>query len=153
MQVKKLSRAAKIRSMLALGKPPALIATELGVTLQAVYHARYEIKQMEKKKAKKEAQRARALAVLPLARAALQRKRAEQKESFTPDEIQVGGDHYKKNKIQVWDAIHDWRLGFFSGNVIKYVARHKEKGGVEDLKKARHYLDKYIKIIEARHGE
>lgn len=69
------------------------------------------------------------------------------------NDVQVGGTHYKKHKIQVWDAIHDWRLGYFSGNVIKYVARHKEKNGIEDLKKARHYLDKYITIIEAADGK
>ena len=66
----------------------------------------------------------------------------------SPDETQVGGDHYKDNEIQVWDAIHDWGLGYFSGNVIKYVARHRKKNGVEDLKKARHYLDKLISIYE-----
>jgi hypothetical protein len=34
--------------------------------------------------------------------------------------------------------------------VVKYVARHREKNGVEDLKKARHYLDKLIEIMEAK---
>jgi len=67
-----------------------------------------------------------------------------------PDEVQVGGNHYKDNKIQVWDAIHDWGLGYFSGNVIKYVARHQKKSGLEDLKKARHYLDKLIAVWEAK---
>jgi hypothetical protein len=67
---------------------------------------------------------------------------------FTPDEVQVGGDHYKDNEIQVWDAIHDWGLGYFSGNVVKYVARHQKKNGLEDLKKARHYLDTLIAIAE-----
>jgi len=67
-----------------------------------------------------------------------------------PDAIQVGGDHYKDNRIQVWDAIHDWNLGYFSGNVVKYVARHTKKGGLEDLKKARHYLDKLIAVWEAK---
>lgn len=66
----------------------------------------------------------------------------------SPDETQVGGDHYKDNTIQVWDAIHDWGLGYFSGNVIKYVARHQKKNGIEDLKKARHYLDKLIALKE-----
>jgi hypothetical protein len=59
---------------------------------------------------------------------------------------QVGGAHYKALDIQPWDAIHAWGLCFFAGNVIKYVARHKAKGGVEDLRKARHYLDKLIEI-------
>ena len=67
-----------------------------------------------------------------------------------PDAVQVGGDHYKDNRIQVWDAIHDWNLGYFSGNVVKYVARHTKKGGLEDLKKARHYLDKLITVWEAK---
>ena len=59
---------------------------------------------------------------------------------------QVGGAHYKTLNIQPWDAIHAWGLRFFAGNVIKYVARHKAKGGVEDLRKARHYLDKLIEL-------
>lgn len=56
---------------------------------------------------------------------------------------QVGGAHYK-GEIEPWDAIRIWGLGFLAGNIIKYVARYKRKGGVEDLKKARHYLDKLI---------
>ena len=66
------------------------------------------------------------------------------------NKVQVGGTHYKFKDIQPWDAIHAWGLGFFSGNVVKYVARHREKNGVEDLKKARHYLDKLIEIVEAK---
>ena len=76
---------------------------------------------------------------------------AEQKHvtgKLTPNDKQVGGDHYKDNKIQVWDAIHDWGLGYFSGNVVKYVARHQKKNGVEDLKEARRYLDKLIAMSE-----
>ncbi len=66
------------------------------------------------------------------------------------NKVQVGGTHYKFKDIQPWDAIHAWGLGFFSGNVVKYVARHREKNGVEDLKKARHYLDKLIEIMEKK---
>lgn len=57
---------------------------------------------------------------------------------------QVGGNHWLKNPIQCWDYIQANGIGFFEGNVIKYVTRWKDKGGVEDLKKARHYLDKLI---------
>lgn len=64
----------------------------------------------------------------------------------TANAVQIGGGHYKNKPIQPWDAIHAWGLGFFAGNVVKYVARHKDKGGIEDLKKARHYLDKLIEI-------
>ena len=62
--------------------------------------------------------------------------------------VQVGGDHYKQQDIQPWDAIHAWGLGYFSGNVIKYVARHQHKGGIQDLKKAQHYLTKLIEMME-----
>jgi len=66
------------------------------------------------------------------------------------NKVQVGGTHYKFKDIQPWDAIHAWGLGFFSGNVVKYIARHREKNGVEDLKKARHYLDKLIELMEKK---
>ena len=60
--------------------------------------------------------------------------------------VQVGGTHYKTQEIQPWDAIRSWNLCFFAGNAVKYIARHKSKGGVEDLRKARHYLDKLIEL-------
>jgi hypothetical protein len=66
----------------------------------------------------------------------------------SPNAVQIGGTHYKQHTIQPWDAIHDWGLGFFDGNVVKYVARHQQKGGIEDLKKARHYLDKLISLTQ-----
>ena len=61
---------------------------------------------------------------------------------------QVGGTHYAKNKIQPWDYIHANGLGYFEGSVVKYVTRWKDKGGIEDLKKARHFLDKLIEVSE-----
>jgi len=63
---------------------------------------------------------------------------------------QVGGTHYKDKKLQPWDAIAAWDCGFLDGNVIKYVVRYRSKGGVEDLKKARHYLDKLIELEELK---
>lgn len=65
------------------------------------------------------------------------------------DDRQVGGDHYKTKSIQPWDAMKAWMspgefCGFLQGNVIKYIARYKDKDGVADLEKARHYLDKLI---------
>ena len=69
----------------------------------------------------------------------------------TADSIQVGGDHYKSKSIQPWDVMEAWMnldefSGFLRGNVIKYVARYKDKNGVEDLKKAQHYLQKLIEL-------
>lgn len=57
---------------------------------------------------------------------------------------QVGGDHYKAKASQPWDYIVSNEMGFLAGNVVKYVTRYRDKNGVEDLKKARHYLDKLI---------
>lgn len=62
------------------------------------------------------------------------------------NEIQVGGDHYKAKPIQPWDFIAANHLGFFEGNIVKYVTRWRDKGGINDLKKARHYLDKLIEL-------
>lgn len=61
-------------------------------------------------------------------------------------DAQVGGDHYKKREIQPWDVIDAYGMGFYQGNALKYLLRYKDKGGVEDLKKARHYLDKLIEV-------
>ena len=60
--------------------------------------------------------------------------------------VQHGGDHYKKQPIQPWDYIAANNLGYFEGNVVKYVSRWKDKGGIEDLRKARHYIDKLIEL-------
>lgn len=57
--------------------------------------------------------------------------------------------HYNTGKIEVIDAIEEWNMGFCDGNVIKYVARHKHKGKpIEDLKKAKWYLERLIKQYE-----
>jgi hypothetical protein len=62
------------------------------------------------------------------------------------NQTQIGGDHYKEKSIQPWDFIAANSLGYFEGNIVKYVSRWKDKGGVDDLKKARHYLDKLIEL-------
>jgi hypothetical protein len=64
---------------------------------------------------------------------------------------QIGGTHYTTKEIQPWDAMEAWMSheafsGFLQGNAIKYLARWKDKGGIEDLRKARHYLDKLIEV-------
>lgn len=60
--------------------------------------------------------------------------------------IQIGGQHYKGKAIQPWDYIAANGLGYFEGNIVKYVSRWRDKGGVDDLRKARHYLDKLIEL-------
>ena len=66
------------------------------------------------------------------------------------NEEQVGGDHYKTQPIQPWDYIVSNNLGYLEGCVVKYVSRYKEKGGVQDLKKAAHYLQKLMEVQSER---
>jgi hypothetical protein len=54
---------------------------------------------------------------------------------------QVGGSHYKDMAIQPSEFIAQNNLGWYEGNVIKYVCRHQAKNGLQDLKKAIHYLE------------
>lgn len=58
-----------------------------------------------------------------------------------PKDKQVGGSHYKTFKIQPGDYIRENSLGWYEGNVVKYVSRHKNKNGLEDINKAIHYLE------------
>ncbi len=67
----------------------------------------------------------------------------------TANDIQIAGDHYKQHKFETWDVILDWRLGYLDGNAVKYLSRWRSKGGVQDLKKARHYIQKLIEVEEA----
>lgn len=60
--------------------------------------------------------------------------------------MQVDGSHYTGKQIQPWDYIAANKLGYFEGNVVKYVSRWRDKGGVSDLRKAKHYLEKLIEI-------
>ena len=59
-------------------------------------------------------------------------------------EKQIGGSHYSKLKIQPVDYIIANELDYLQGNVIKYVTRFRDKNGVEDLKKAIHYIEMLI---------
>jgi len=65
---------------------------------------------------------------------------------MSANEVQYGGGHYKDKPIQPWDYIVANELGYLEGNIVKYVSRWKDKGGVNDLRKARHYLDKLIEV-------
>ena len=69
---------------------------------------------------------------------------------------QVGGDHYRSKAIQPWTAMESWLTpeefeGFLRGNVIKYIARYKEKDGLRDVLKAKHYLERLEEHL-TQHG-
>jgi hypothetical protein len=59
-------------------------------------------------------------------------------------ETQVGGDHYRSMAIQPIEFIVGNNIPYREANVIKYVTRWRNKNGVEDLRKARHYIDMLI---------
>ena len=61
-----------------------------------------------------------------------------------PKDTQIGGNHYQL-PIQPIDFITKNKLGFIEGNIIKYVVRHDKKNGLEDLEKAKHYLEMLMK--------
>lgn len=69
---------------------------------------------------------------------------------FPALEVQEGGSHYKTLGIQPVEYIAANDLSYFEGNVVKYVTRHRDKGGVEDIDKAIHYLQM---IKEFEYGE
>ena len=56
-------------------------------------------------------------------------------------DTQEGGTHYKDMLIQPVEFIVKNNLAFLEANVIKYVCRHRNKNGIEDLNKAIHYLE------------
>ena len=63
---------------------------------------------------------------------------------------QVGGDHYVNLAIQPIEYALANHLGFVEGSVVKYVTRWQSKGGVADLKKAKHLLEIMIDSLEAK---
>lgn len=65
---------------------------------------------------------------------------------------QVGGTHYsaKGGKLQHWDLVNLFGWDYFQGQITKYLMRWREKNGLEDLEKAKHFLEKYIEVERAK---
>ena len=58
-------------------------------------------------------------------------------------------NHYNKWSIQPIDIIEEWELNFSLGNVIKYIARHRDKGTpITDIQKALWYLERELKRLQ-----
>ena len=72
------------------------------------------------------------------------------RDSIKATSKQVGGNHYKDCKIMPIEYIHKNNLDFLEGNVVKYITRHKLKGGKEDIKKVIHYAEL---ILELKYGK
>jgi len=75
----------------------------------------------------------------------------EEDEAFDALTKQVAGTHYKDLPIQPVEYIHANTIGYFEGNVIKYVSRWRKKNGIADLEKAKHYIELLIEL-ETRHA-
>lgn len=139
MRVRKNTLIAKTKKLIREGKSIPEMVTELNLPPRRVYQLRSRARLAILKEAQTPSKTLLTKVVKP---------KIAVKHTLPPtvNDVQIGGNHYKKHKIQPWDAIHDWNLGFFTGNAVKYIARHKDKGGLEDIKKARHYLDKLISM-------
>ena len=59
--------------------------------------------------------------------------------------------HYNEG-IEVWDYTDSWGMDFLEGNIIKYITRYKHKNGIEDLKKAKQYIERLIEREENKDG-
>ena len=65
---------------------------------------------------------------------------------MTALDTQVGGNHYKNLKIQPIEYIYANDIPYLEGNCIKYLTRWRSKGGIQDLMKAKHYIDLLIEL-------
>ena len=63
------------------------------------------------------------------------------------DKVQHGGTHYV-SEYQHWNFVADLRLDYYTANATKYITRHRKKNGQEDAKKAQHYIQKKIELID-----
>lgn len=68
-------------------------------------------------------------------------------------EQQYGGIHYKDLAIQPVEYAYKNKLDFFQGNVVKYITRFRDKNGLEDLKKAKHFIDLLIQFEYGEEGD
>ena len=81
-------------------------------------------------------------------------REAEEK-AMTTLNTQVGGSHYKDMAIQPWQAMEAWLTaeeyrGYHKGVAIAYLARERDKGGIDDIKKAIHHLQRLVEIEDGR---
>ena len=67
-------------------------------------------------------------------------------QTSNPLDVQVGGQHYTSLAIQPVEYIMANRLNYCQGGVVKYITRYKDKGGLQDLEKAKHFIDLLIKL-------
>jgi len=67
---------------------------------------------------------------------------------MSANDVQIGGTHYKKGGEEHWDRAYRLQYDPFQYIITKWIERWREKGGLQDLYKARHAIDKYIEVAE-----
>ena len=67
-------------------------------------------------------------------------------QQMTANEEQVGGGHYKGASIEHWDFVLMHNIPYMEAQVIKYMMRWRKKNGIEDLRKAEHFIRKLIEV-------
>jgi hypothetical protein len=70
--------------------------------------------------------------------------------NYDPFKVQVGGNHYAKYVIQPTEYIQKNNMSWCEGNVVKYITRWKDKNGIADLRKAKHYIELLISLEEQK---
>lgn len=69
---------------------------------------------------------------------------------MTANSKQVGGTHYKTAAVEPWDIVTMYNLDYFLGSALKYILRHEKKGGVQDIQKAIHFLEKWVELRQPK---
>ena len=157
--MKKQSKTAQIRKMLAQGKPAAEIAKKADCTKSLVYYVQRKMEREEATKKEPVDIYTTDPVNTPLAYSAGMRGKYAVPEPVQ-EVVQVSPDdsanhpahydpvnhppHYKEGGIEVIDFIEAKQLGYHLGNVVKYISRAYHKGGMEDLLKAQWYLNRAI---------
>lgn len=72
---------------------------------------------------------------------------------MSANDKQVGGEHYRRQKIQHWDLVVANNIPYLEARAIAYLMRWRDKGGVQDLHKAKHFVEKLIEVEELKAAE
>jgi hypothetical protein len=73
------------------------------------------------------------------------------------NDIQHGGDHYKKMGVEPWDVVDTWpleqRIGYYRGGALKYIMRMGSKdNSLQEIRKGQHYIQKLLEVLGETYG-
>lgn len=149
--MKKQSKSARIRELIGKGLENIEIAKKLQVSLNLVHQVRHSMNKKVKAAQKKPSKIIKAVKEVKSALDSLDKDKPFSVYKIVPRDLVNSPPHYNTGKIETITFIEDKDLNYRLGNVVKYVTRAGKKVGsdpVEDLKKARWYLDREINVRE-----